>query len=414
LQHQRLLRVDLAARARECTVARLHDALRSRSGFAPATSRPFGSRTLSRSFLRLGSGSRSRAILPALSPHDVTRVGDPGELGPLPLGYFSLEGAQHVGWGFRARVGAARRRPRSSRPMSAAHGFCFQRRSPHVSAHVASSCSHTMRGLADSRRNTRFGEPSDGAEVLSPSTADLVGVPLMLRRSRASPAERCPPASARDRITISGRKTLEPRPTPPSRVNGCLGLALARSTLSLRSLFHSDRRPDPGAPAAALFRGAASREANEASAVSPTHEAQVRASNPRDVPPRSFRNAAPEQRGQLRSRNCPSTGGNAPPRRSLRFALLRALADPPLRDPHDLPRRARPRHPPSSTDDHQGWVVPCVFPADRDPRPEGRRSGVFPCRSRRDRSPLCYPTKALPKERLRSDDAFFTPGSTRP
>jgi hypothetical protein len=159
------------------------------------------------------------------------------------------------GWDFRARVGAARRRPRSSRPMSAAHGFCFQRRSPHVSAHVASSCSHTMRGLADSRRNARFGEPSDGAEVLSPSTADLVGVPLMLRRSRASPAERCPPASARDRITISGRKTLEPRPTPPSRVNGCLGLALARSTFSLRSLFRPDRRPDPGAPVAALFRG---------------------------------------------------------------------------------------------------------------------------------------------------------------
>jgi len=143
------------------------------------------------------------------------------------------------GWGFRARVGAARRRPRSSRPMSAAHGCCFQRRSPQVSAHVASSCSHTMRGLADSRRNARFGEPPDGAEVLSPSTADLVGVPLMLRRSRASPAERCPPASARDRIAISGRKTLEPRPTPPSRVNGCLGLALARSTFSLRSLFPS-------------------------------------------------------------------------------------------------------------------------------------------------------------------------------
>jgi hypothetical protein len=42
------------------------------SGFAPATSRPFGSRTF-RSVRRLGSGSRSRAILPALSSHDVTR-----------------------------------------------------------------------------------------------------------------------------------------------------------------------------------------------------------------------------------------------------------------------------------------------------------------------------------------------------
>jgi hypothetical protein len=67
-----------------------------RSGFAPATSRPFWVSDLLEVLLRLGSGSRSRAILPALSPHDVTRVGDPGELGPLPLGYFSLGGAQHV------------------------------------------------------------------------------------------------------------------------------------------------------------------------------------------------------------------------------------------------------------------------------------------------------------------------------
>jgi len=42
-------------------------ALRSGPGFTPTTSRPFGSRTFSRSFDRLGSGPRSRAILPALS-----------------------------------------------------------------------------------------------------------------------------------------------------------------------------------------------------------------------------------------------------------------------------------------------------------------------------------------------------------
>jgi len=41
--------------------------LRSGPGFTPTTSRPFGSRTFSRSFHRLGSGPRSRAILPALS-----------------------------------------------------------------------------------------------------------------------------------------------------------------------------------------------------------------------------------------------------------------------------------------------------------------------------------------------------------
>jgi len=97
---------------------------------------------------------------------------DPGELGPLLRRCFSFDGAQHVGWGFRARVGAARWRPRSSRPMSAAHGFCFQRRSPHVSAHVASLCSHATQELADSRRSAHFGKPIDRARMLSFPAAD--------------------------------------------------------------------------------------------------------------------------------------------------------------------------------------------------------------------------------------------------
>jgi len=229
------------------------------------------------------------------------------------------------GWGFRARVGAARRRPRSSRPMSAAHGCCFQRRSPHVSAHVASSCSHTMRGLADSRRNARFGEPTDGAEVLSPSTADLVGVPLMLRRSRASPAERCPPASARDRITISGRKTLEPRPTPPSRVNGCLGLALARSTLSLRSLFVRIGDPIRALPRLRSFE---TQPDERRTKLLPCH----RPTRHKCVPPilsvllrAPFGTRHLERCGRLRSRNRPSTGGALSPRRPLRSRSLGPL-----------------------------------------------------------------------------------------
>jgi hypothetical protein len=375
---------------------------------------------LSRSFLRLGSRSRSRAILPALSPHDVTRVGDPGELGPLPLGYFSLEGAQHVGWGFRARVGAARRRPRSSRPMSAAHGCCFQRRSPHVSAHAASSCSHTMRGLADSRRNARFGEPSDGAEVLSPSTTDRAGVPLMLRRSRASPAERCPPASARDRITISGRKTLEPRPTPPSRVNGCLGLALARSTLSLRSLFVRIGDPIRALPWLRSF------ETKSLSRRSLTRGERsfCRVTDPRGTSacPQSSRccSALLSKRGTASGLDdsvpgtAPSTGGATSPRRPLRsrsLGPLRTRAHATLATSPDELGTDTLRHRRMTTRDGSSLAS---SPPTEIRGPKASRSGAFPCRSRRDRSPLCYPTKALPKKRLRSDDVFFTPGSTRP
>jgi hypothetical protein len=140
LQHQRLLRVDLAARARERRGSRLHEVA---SALDPASLPP------RRDLLGIGPPrgpffdlavdrvpARSyRRSLPTTS----LVYGDPGELGPLPRGSFSLEGAQPFSLGLRARVGAARRRPRSSRPMSAAHGFCFQRRSPHVSAHVASS-----------------------------------------------------------------------------------------------------------------------------------------------------------------------------------------------------------------------------------------------------------------------------------
>jgi len=40
----------------------------------------------------------------------------------------------------------------------------FSKTIAHVSAYVASSCSHTMRELAVSRRNARFGEPPDRAQ----------------------------------------------------------------------------------------------------------------------------------------------------------------------------------------------------------------------------------------------------------
>jgi hypothetical protein len=124
LQRRRLLSCrSRGARARARRAFRLHeDALRSMTGFAPATSRSLGSADRPRSahstwqriaFPRDPSGALSRT----------TSLVRRSRRARLPL---------------QVRVGAARRRPRSSRPMSAAHGCCFQRRSPHVSAHVAS------------------------------------------------------------------------------------------------------------------------------------------------------------------------------------------------------------------------------------------------------------------------------------
>jgi hypothetical protein len=120
--------------------------------------------------------------------------------------------------GFRARVGAARRRPRSFRPMSAAHGCCFQRRSPHVSAHVASLCSHTMRELAVSRRDAHFGEPTG-----SRSGCCLPQTPRRRRTSDApslagSPGGAMSAGVGPRSLARSQVETRKPRPTPPSRV----------------------------------------------------------------------------------------------------------------------------------------------------------------------------------------------------
>jgi hypothetical protein len=125
-------RVDLAARAREgavrfvCTMLLPWIRIRPRHvadllGLGPRVARSFLDLAVCRVPTRSYRRSRS---------DDVTRSDDPGGLGRLSLGCFSRQSAQLVGWVFRARVGAARRRPRSIRPMSAAHGCCFQRRGP--------------------------------------------------------------------------------------------------------------------------------------------------------------------------------------------------------------------------------------------------------------------------------------------
>jgi len=201
--------VSISRRARaSAQVLVFTRALRSGSGFAPTTSRPFGSRTSPRSFFDLAADrvpARSyRRSLPTTS---------------------LVSGRSRRARSPPPRVSLPRRRPTFFVGAPGARG-CGPAATPVLSTDVCSSrilfsktiasrlgtrrivCSHTMRGLAVSRRNAHFGEPSDGAKVLSPSASDLVGVPLMLRRPRALPAERCPPASARDRHAISGRNPL--------------------------------------------------------------------------------------------------------------------------------------------------------------------------------------------------------------
>lgn len=94
-------------------------------------------------------------------------------------------------------------------------------------------------------------------------------------------------------LTRSQDETRKPRPTPPSRVNGFLGLALARSTFSLRSLFV--RIGDPIRPPSRPrpFQNAISREANKSFCRVTDPRGTTRASNPLGVAPRSLRSAAP-------------------------------------------------------------------------------------------------------------------------
>jgi hypothetical protein len=207
-------------------------------------------------------------------------------------------------------------------------------------------------------------------------------------------------------------ETRRPRPTPPSRVNGCpwscsgpkhllAPSAAVRIGDPIRSLARPLSFRKQGS-----FRNAAHPRRERASAVSPTHEAQR-------VPPllamwsrAPFETRHPERRERLRFRNRPSTGGPAPPRRPLMFALLRILADPLLRDPHGLPRRARYRHP-----RHRRMTSGDGSSPASSPPIQILRSGAFPCRSRRSRSPSCLPRGS---RKSSADDVSFTLGFPRP
>jgi hypothetical protein len=103
------------------------------------------------------------------------------------------------------------------------------------------------------------------------------GVPLMPLSPRGLPrgsaARSC---VLRRRPAVAHRatsgRTREPRPAPPSRVNGSLGLALARGTFS-PSCFVRTGVPGPPAPSRIVLADACGGAHEELSAVSPTLEA---------------------------------------------------------------------------------------------------------------------------------------------
>jgi hypothetical protein len=326
-----------------------------RSGFAPTTSRPFGSRTvagpsfdLAVDHIPMGSYRRS--------PKTTSLVpSDPGELGHPPRGALLLEVPESL----CARAPGTRGCGPAATPVLSTDVCCsrilFSKTIASVSAHAASS-SHTMREPAVSRRDARFGEPSDRAQGVVFPKRRSAGVPLMLRRSRAPPVELCPPASARDRSRDLRSKTRKPRPALPSRVNGFLGFARARSTFSLRSLLRicsSARIGDPIRPLPrprsfqnrGPFRDAISRETNESfcRVTDPTRHNACPQSPRRSSALLSKRGTSGGVNGSV-----PGTALDRWPRPAKAtavFALLRILADPLSRDSHGLPRRARCRHP---------------------------------------------------------------------
>jgi hypothetical protein len=262
-----------------------------------------------------------------------------------------------------------------------------------------------MRERSDSRR-ARSLRCSDRSRwsVVSSSRASA-SVPLMLRRPRASPAERCPPASARDRSRDLRSKTRKPRPTPPSRVNGSLGLALARSTFSLSSAIRPNQRPDSTAPAIPSLSRRDPREAMESFCRfnrPPRHSARLQYLA--CVPPRPFRDTAHRAACAASFPKPPIRRWSRPAKATAPNALLRTLTDPRSRALHDLPRRDRAPTPSSSSDDLRGWVVPGVFSAD-----PGLAAGCLPPSTRKEPEPFHASHPAN-----RAGDASFTPGRARP
>jgi len=167
----------------------------------------------------------------------------------------------------------------------------------------------------------------------------------------------------RSRDAISGR-TRGPRPTPPSRMNGCLGFALARSTFLLPRRLRSNQRPDSTARTAASLSRRSAHE--DEMSVCRVH----RPARHSTCPQSSLRASALLAESGARAAPHDSVSGAArtpvkSPRRGDRFD--RAPSDPrgpALTRPSRSPPTIASSTPSSSSDDHQGWVAPGIFSAD--------------------------------------------------
>jgi hypothetical protein len=153
--------------------------------------------------------------LPELSSAQRHSCEGSGELGRLPLsGRPVIAGPCGSAWG------AARWRPRSTRPMSAAHGFCFQNDRPPVSAHSTlhfptQRGSHRFTPMISLRRaNLRWCEACS-------SSHPPVSVPLTPRRFAGFPCGTHAWNASVRRRRPAGRtwrpsgRTREPRPPLP-------------------------------------------------------------------------------------------------------------------------------------------------------------------------------------------------------
>jgi hypothetical protein len=352
---------------------------------------------------RLGSRSRSLAILPARSFGRRHSSDDPGGLGRLLRGCLSLEGAQLVGWVFRARVGAARRRPRSIRPLSAAHGCCFQRRVP------------------KSRQTSHRRFPRDARALgFTPRMLTSVSRPMALERCHLQPPICRRPSDAPSPAGSPGGAmsagvgprslarpqvfTRKPRPAPPSRVNGLL-VSLWPEAPSHSPRFRPNRRPDSAAPAIPSLSRRDPREAMESFCRfnrPPRHSACPQYLD--CVPPRSFRNTAHRAAWTAPFPKPPIHRWSRPAKATAPNALLRTLTDPRSRALHDLPRRDRLRHP-----RHRRMTSGDGSSPASPPPIQALRPGAFP--RRREDEPEPFPASHPAN---RAGDASFTPGSARP
>ncbi len=144
-----------------------------------------------------------RALSGSLLARRHSRQGS-GELGSLPCFVgCRAPGSRRV---FRVAWGAARWRPRSIRPMSAAHGFSFQNDCPLRLGTLRIARPHAIRELSVHAARARFGGPTGRHWGVVFPKSRPAGVPLTPRRFAGFPAEHTsdPEVSLRSRDASVG------------------------------------------------------------------------------------------------------------------------------------------------------------------------------------------------------------------